>query len=284
MQFIPTMAENRRDNERLISRPSTSTRTIQPRIDNHKHRRQVENPVWRSILLWHPIASHAILSILLVSLMLFYLPGYQAMDDGAGSLWQLWKRKFCLRVNDVTTIISAAVVPVRLSGSAWTAGTVWRCAFSLLEQSPDGLKISQLSNMLAWRAPMHRPVGMAGWSVTLILYLLLPQSLVAPLLTGAVGWSSSWELTTEVQAVYWGASGARLFETKVKENNDQSLQPRAAPDDDNQLQVTNSGDECFLIDFCLPGGPVNIPDDDGEYQTIDSHPLQIVPLPHVLQY
>jgi len=118
-----------------------------------------------------------------------HLDGYMALDNAAGKPWELGTTRYRLRVSEVTTILSAALVVVRICVSGWTAVTVWRCAFMLMEEGK--VKLSQLSNMMAFRIPFSRPKTRVGWVVISVILLLFPQPFIGPLVTGAVGWSTS---------------------------------------------------------------------------------------------
>ena len=144
-------------------------------------RRQVK--IW-----WIPIAQLLVTAAIAVCLV-WLLDGYEALPDGGDSFWNMTKReKFRLRISEVTTLVSASMVIVKLLVSSWTAVAVSGCVFILLEE--PGLKISALSRMMGFGLPMVWPTGGRGWAVAIVLLLLSPQPLIAPLVTGAVGWSA----------------------------------------------------------------------------------------------
>jgi len=159
------------------------------------------------VRVWWMLVAHLFLCIAIALIMTRHLDGYLALDNAAGSPWELGTKRYRLRVSEVTTILSTALVVVRICVSGWTAVTVWRCAFMLMEEGK--VKLSQLSNMMVFRIPFSRPKTRVGWVVISVILLLFPQPFIGPLVTGAVGWSASrqWVETAMVDVDFRGRNG-----------------------------------------------------------------------------
>ena len=165
----------------------TSTTRIRnpkgPRIRAVEKRWYQQLQIW-----WIPIAQLLVTATIAASLVLL-LDDYEALPDGGDYFWHITKREnFRLRISEVTTVVSASMVIVKILASCWTAVAVSGCVFILLEE--PGLKINALDNMMLLGLPAVWPEGRKGWAVATVLLLLFPQPFIAPLVTGAVGWSA----------------------------------------------------------------------------------------------
>ena len=152
------------------------------------------NRLWipEVVRVWWILVVHLFLCITIAVIMTLRLSDYQALDSADGEPWELGTKRYRLRVSEVTTIISAALVAVRICVTSWTVITVWMCAFILMEEGQ--IKPSQLSYMMDFRVPFSTPKSRVGWVVVSVILLLFPQSFNSPLVTGAVGWSASTQL------------------------------------------------------------------------------------------
>ena len=110
-------------------------------------------------------------------------------------------RRSHLEANDITTVVSAAILVLRIITGAWTSQSAWRCALILLEI--QGITLEQFNRMISW--PVYFLKGSTdAYIATLILLLLVPANLVAPVITGSVGWK---EVMMEVTAVPFQHTG-----------------------------------------------------------------------------
>lgn len=115
--------------------------------------------------------------------------------------------KFKLKVSDVTTLVSTGLTIVRLLVGAWLGTIMWNCAFILLEKRPRGMTLRQLSRMMTWTVPPI-PRSSAEGLVLLLLFLVIPQQFIAPLITGAVNWSPSFEFSQTLRSMQAGSPEA----------------------------------------------------------------------------
>lgn len=137
---------------------------------------------------------HLTFSIALALSVIFIVDGL-IVNDGStrrsdGHTWWL--------VSDITTLISAGLVVVKWAANTWTVLTGWRSAFMLMDE-PPGLKASDLGHVASasflvlfdWWLPWKpRPSGWQTFTIVLI-WLLVPASVLSPLITGAVNWQST---------------------------------------------------------------------------------------------
>ncbi|KAH8586654.1 hypothetical protein B0O99DRAFT_656735 [Bisporella sp. PMI_857] len=115
--------------------------------------------------------------------------------------------KFKLKVSDVTTLVSTGLTIVRLLVGAWAGTIIWNCTFILLEKRPGGLSLPQLSRIMAFNVPPI-PRSPSEGLVLLLLLLIIPQQLIAPLITGAVNWSPSFEFSQSLRPTQAGSPEA----------------------------------------------------------------------------
>jgi hypothetical protein len=127
------------------------------------------------------------LSIFIVTL----LDGYHAVSAASPRIAK--GRKFKLRVSDVTSLISSALMVIRFFVSAWTGVVIWNCVFILLER--QGLTLLQINRIVSFYLPPV-PEHPETHRVVLLLLLVIPQQFISPILTGAVDWNPALEYST----------------------------------------------------------------------------------------
>jgi len=143
---------------------------------------------------WAFLMAYTVCCIALAVILALVINGFNAADR---STPRYINGKLQLRVSDITTLISAGLVVIKLLVTSWTAGAVWRCAVELTHSTRVSLSPKQLSFMTRYklppwtRYPFELPKGSRSLVVTAILILVLPQQFIAPLLSGAVNWSPS---------------------------------------------------------------------------------------------
>ncbi|KAF2803111.1 uncharacterized protein BDZ99DRAFT_576370 [Mytilinidion resinicola] len=97
-----------------------------------------------------------------------------------------------LTQSDVTTLLSVGLKITSIFTTAWQSITAWRCAFIALEKT--GLQLSQLSNQISFKTPVLR-----GDKTTKLLGLVLllgwPAQLASPILSGAITWVPTTNMT-----------------------------------------------------------------------------------------
>lgn len=146
----------------------------------------------RAFKFWSLLLAYTICCITLSVILAFVINGFNAADS---STPRYIDGKLQLRVADITTLISAGLVVIKLLVTSWTAVAVWRCAYELTHSTKVALSRKQLSFMTRYklppsvRYPFELPKGSRSWIVSAILLLVLPQQFIAPLLSGAVNWN-----------------------------------------------------------------------------------------------
>jgi len=90
--------------------------------------------------------------------------------------------------SDITTMVTAGLVLLRIVSNSWAAMSAWRCAFIMLET--DGLSLLQFQRTVSWRIPCTTRIRQSfRYSVVaVILVLMIPSNFMAPILSGAIGW------------------------------------------------------------------------------------------------
>ena len=143
---------------------------------------------WLYIWTWASLA-HLVLSLVLALSLVLCLHGRHVYPGDRTSLTDIFKTETArVHVSDVTTIISASLVAIRIASQAVMVSTVWRCAVILLQN--DGLDLSQLNTMLTYRIPSTWS-GKHAWSIVLVLVMMFPAAYNSPLVSGSVDWVTS---------------------------------------------------------------------------------------------
>ena len=93
-----------------------------------------------------------------------------------------------LAQSDVTSLISAALVLIRLLTSAWFTISAWRGTYILLEKR--GMTLWEMSSMVMFHWPGFSNGIRSGytWLTVAMFILILPAQLIAPLASGSVSW------------------------------------------------------------------------------------------------
>jgi len=116
--------------------------------------------------------------------LVFFLDN-RHFDSGKRVSWSGSFADASLRASDVTTLVSVALVLVRVAGQALILSMVWRCAMILLQHG--GLSLGQLDKMLSYRIPTSLS-GKYSLPIAVALLMMLPSAYVAPVLSGSVNW------------------------------------------------------------------------------------------------
>lgn len=80
---------------------------------------------------WGVLLSHGAASLAVALSIALALNGYEALDDEDATRATYVNGRLMLRVADVTTLLSTAMVIVKLLVSWWTTTIVWACAHHL---------------------------------------------------------------------------------------------------------------------------------------------------------
>jgi hypothetical protein len=143
----------------------------------------------RDFMFWSFLIAYSICCIALTVILAKVINGFNAADKTTP---RFINGKLQLRVSDITTLISAGLVVIKLLVSSWTLVTVWRCAYELAHSSEGALSTEELSFLTKHKLPpwlihpSRLPKAARGWIVSAILLLIFPQAFIAPLLSGAV--------------------------------------------------------------------------------------------------
>ncbi|RSM19121.1 hypothetical protein CDV31_002042 [Fusarium ambrosium] len=203
-------------------KPDVGAQTIEP---NPKGPANVSSRLRTTYLF--PIL-HILWCILLVVCMLILLDGYHAILPEAPRYVDSQLR---LRVSDVTTIISVALVVTRLLVGAWMGVVLWNVIFVLLET--PGLHLSEVTQTFTYKVPPWHAIrgNKSGFFVVGLLLLVVPQPLIGPLISGAVDWDVGFKYSADLdqtQAGYPGASPLLWFWYYYSSEDRRSYVRRAA--------------------------------------------------------
>ena len=136
---------------------------------------------------WASLA-HLVLSLGLALSLVLGLHGTNIYPGDCTSLTHIFKDTARVHVSDITTLISASLVAIRITGQAVMVSTVWRCTIVLLQH--DGLDLLQLNTMITYRIPSVWS-GRRAWPIVLALVFMFPAVYNTPLVSGSVDWVTS---------------------------------------------------------------------------------------------
>jgi hypothetical protein len=148
----------------------------------------------RALKAWTLLCTHTICCIALSMALVFGVNGYNAIGT---STPRYSGGKLRLRVSDITTLVSAALVIIKFFLTTWSAIALWRCAYILTHNGGASLGGPRISFMISYKLPpwikypFQKPKGWPSWAIAVVLLCILPQSFIAPLLSGAVNWNPS---------------------------------------------------------------------------------------------
>lgn len=182
-----------------------------PHIHHRCIRRADDSTLADYLWAWYLLPLHLISALAFTVIMVSVLDNrnYPVCDNGDS-----WWRSLLncgLAQSDVTSLISAALVLIRLVTSAWFTVSAWRGTYILLEKR--GMTLAQMSNMVMFHWPgFSNSLGSAyTWLTAAMFLLILPAQLIAPLASGSVSWlpdhsysvGPDLEIPTAQAGLYW---------------------------------------------------------------------------------
>ena len=210
---------------------------------------------------WVILLIHAAACVALAMSMAFGLDGYEAIDD-TGS-----RRKggrLILRVSDVTTLVSVALVVIRVILAAFSAIALWASGRYML-YGPPRTNTSTVTKMVRWRLPpwlqniRNTPQDYKSWIVSLVSFVLLFQPFIGPIVTGSVNWNSDFIMSTDVVEVnsvdplaqfsgwYWYNQGGPAIQTALRKAAANANMAWANPTTKNEHGKSITGNGCRHI-------------------------------------
>ncbi|GME28571.1 hypothetical protein GTA08_BOTSDO12878 [Neofusicoccum parvum] len=179
--------------------------------DQSEPRRPEDGPappgMFRGVRAWYFFPLHAIFVIGFGLVALLVLDGktFPTSSDAplGTTISHIFRGK--LRQADVTTLISAALVLVRLTLNVCSGTAAQRSIFILLEKC--GITLQEIERIFAFE---QGPLGTNGFKVgtVILLLLLVPAQLSAPLAQGAVSWEPELSLKPADYNVTLNVAGA----------------------------------------------------------------------------
>ncbi|KAG8707970.1 hypothetical protein FRC11_006929 [Ceratobasidium sp. 423] len=120
----------------------------------------------------------------------FNIKDRKPMAPLADGTFVTWIRYSPLQ-SDITTFLSVLLALLRLITACWLGPLCWRCAFILMEQT--GLRPQNLHILIAYGFPtMGLPrKHLTSYLIWVVLAIVLPIHLIAPILTGSITWVPS---------------------------------------------------------------------------------------------
>jgi hypothetical protein len=182
-----------------------------PHIHHRCIRRVDDSTLADHLWAWYLLPLHLISALAFTVIMVSVINNrnYPICDNGDS--WWCSLLSCGLAQSDVTSLISTALVLIRLVTSAWFTLSAWRGTYILLEKR--GMTLAQMSNMVMFHWPgFSNSLGSAyTWLTAAMFLLILPAQLIAPLASGSVSWlpdhsysvGPDIEIPTAQAGLYW---------------------------------------------------------------------------------
>lgn len=144
---------------------------------------------------WVILLSHGACCLALAFAIAFGLDRYEAGDT---STPHYVDGKLILRVSDITTIVSVALVVIKIIIGVWSTIILWAFGRHILTRKPASSPT--VSKMIRWHLPpglrlKNIPRDLPGWTISAAVIIVFVQSFIAPILSGSVNWNSSFHIS-----------------------------------------------------------------------------------------
>ncbi|KAK7511311.1 uncharacterized protein IWZ02DRAFT_107062 [Phyllosticta citriasiana] len=157
----------------------------------YQSRASSDHPVtrnfFRGVRAWYFFPFHVLIVVTFGLLAIYQLDGknFPMPSDSSASTTAHNLYHGNLRQSDVTTLITAALVAVRMTGNVCSVTSAQRCLFVLLEKC--GITLRQIERLVCYgQGPAG--FGLYSFAATLLLLLFIPAQLSAPIASGAITW------------------------------------------------------------------------------------------------
>jgi hypothetical protein len=175
------MAEGFTETAALMNRARFyPTRTL----DNKPPRRSTIFNNFKLVKPWILLIFHLACSIAVALAIVLGLNGYEAGDDSSPRFED--NGRVLLRVSDITTLVSVALLAVKMIVASWSTTLLWASARYLLFRSGKPASQKTVLSMLRGgtislvRHQITASGGRFGWAIALALLASVLQALTAP--------------------------------------------------------------------------------------------------------
>jgi hypothetical protein len=150
---------------------------------------------------WIVLSIHGACCIALALAIAFGLNGYKAGDESSP---RRVEGKLLLRVADVTTLVSVALVVVKVIVGVWSTTVLWGFGHHMFQKSAPSRKVWK---MIRWRLPPElqslksKPKDFQDWIISVTVIVLFIQAFIGPILTGSISWNAAFDLSKKAVSV-----------------------------------------------------------------------------------
>lgn len=151
---------------------------------------------------WIILFIHGACCVALALAIAFGLDGYKAGDKSSPHRVE---GKLLLRVADITTLVSVALVVIKVLVGMWSTIALW--AFGRHALTHNSAPPHAVSNMLRWRLPpglqslKYVPGDFNGWIILVTVIAVFIQTFTGPILTGSVNWNEAFHISKKAVSV-----------------------------------------------------------------------------------
>ncbi|KAK4443161.1 hypothetical protein QBC34DRAFT_478322 [Podospora aff. communis PSN243] len=151
---------------------------------------------------WLILFIHAACCISLAMSMAFRLHGYKAGDE---STPHRIEGKLVLRVSDITTLVSVALVIIKVIAGFWSAIVLWAFGRHMWNhKTRDEVRTRATAlRMIRWKLQpglqglRDMPSNFAGWAISAAVVSVMIQAYIGPILTGSVNWDAGFHVSSQ---------------------------------------------------------------------------------------
>ncbi|KAH8595362.1 hypothetical protein B0O99DRAFT_511950 [Bisporella sp. PMI_857] len=152
---------------------------------------------------WFILFIHGACCIALALAISLALDGYKAGDKSSP---RYVEGKLLLRVSDITTLVSVALVVIKIIVSVWSTIVLWAFGRHMLTSNKPASP-AQVSKMIRWRLPFvlqglkDTSRDLSNWIISVAVIAAFIQAFIGPIITGSVNWNSAIHISTNATLV-----------------------------------------------------------------------------------
>ncbi|RYP72578.1 hypothetical protein DL771_004073 [Monosporascus sp. 5C6A] len=153
---------------------------------------------------WFILFVHGACCVAVALAVALGLDGYMAGDD---SNPRLVDGRLLLRVSDITTMVSVALVIIRIIVGWWSAIILWASGRYMLHRAAARTDHRTVSRMIRSKLPpwlqsvRNFPTGFPAWTISAALLAILIQAFISPILTGSINWNATFRISNTAVSV-----------------------------------------------------------------------------------
>ncbi|RYP92174.1 hypothetical protein DL770_001681 [Monosporascus sp. CRB-9-2] len=153
---------------------------------------------------WAVLFVHGACCVAVALAVAFGLDGYMAGDESSPHRVD---GKLLLQVSDITTLVSVALVIIRIIVGWWSTIVLWASGRYMLHRAAartDRKTVSRMirSKLPPWLQSVRKfPTDFPCWTLSVALLAVLIQAFISPILTGSINWNTTFRISNTAISV-----------------------------------------------------------------------------------